>query len=190
MIRCVAGKFLAAVLATVAIAHAAGPPALPFVDLKACPFEGCSYRRWTAQKQVMVYDGWKDGRSRIAVLSKGDEVAGITGLVITIRPGRIRMDRSLPEQNLQAGDEILTYTYQGEGFSAAWFGGRYYDSFDISFAKWPDGSGCGGAHCAATYVDLGEKVWWAEIRLKSGRIGWVNMNDAAFDGVDMLALLR
>jgi hypothetical protein len=84
---------------------------------------------------------------------------------------------------------ILTYAYRGEGFSAVWFKGLYYSDFDISFARWPDGSGCGGAHCAATYVDMGEKVWWAEVKLKSGRSGWVNMDTAVFDGVDSLASL-
>lgn len=48
-------------------------------------------------------------------------VTGITGAVVTFRPGLIRMDRDLPEQNLRRGDTILTYAYRGEGFSAVWF---------------------------------------------------------------------
>jgi len=48
-------------------------------------------------------------------------VIGITGLVITIRLGRVRMDRDLAEQNLKTGDEILTYNYRGEGYSAVWW---------------------------------------------------------------------
>jgi hypothetical protein len=36
-------------------------------------------------------------------------------------------------------------------------------------------------------VDLGNKVWWAEVRLPSGRVGWVDMNASEFDGVDLLA---
>jgi hypothetical protein len=164
-------------------------PALPFYDWKACPFEGCAYREWTAQKEIVVYDTWKQTRQAIAQLSKGDSVTGVTGVVITFRPGVIRLDRDLPDQNLRRGDIILTYTYRGEGFSAVWFKGLYYSEFDISFARWPDGSGCGGAHCAATYVDMGEKVWWAEVKLNSGRSGWVNMDAALFDGVDSLASL-
>ena len=84
------------------------------------------------------------------------------------------MDRDLPDYKLKRGETILTYTYRGEGFSAVWFKGQYYSEFDISFAKRPDGQGCGGADCAATYVDLGKKVWWAEVKLKSGLSGWVN----------------
>lgn len=162
-------------------------PGLPFYDWKACPFEGCAYRHWTARRQIVVYNTWKQHRQAIAQLSKGDSVLGVTGVVITFRPGVIRLDRDLPEQNLKRGETILSYTYRGEGFSAVWFKGRYYSEFDVSFTKWPDGSGCGGAHCAATYVDLGKKAWWAEVQLKSGRSGWVNMDAADFEGVDLLA---
>ena len=105
---------------------------------------------------MTVYDTWKQGRQRIAQLAKGDRVKGITGAVVTYRPGLIRMDRDLPEANLHRGDTVLTYADRGEGFSAAWFKGRYYSDLDISFAKLPDGAGCGGEHCAAAYVDPGQ----------------------------------
>ncbi|HLH03976.1 MAG TPA: hypothetical protein VKX25_14505 [Bryobacteraceae bacterium] len=168
---------------------AAPPPALPFVDWKACPFEGCTYGRWTALGHVDVYDRWTAHRKRIAALSNGDTVTAITGLVVTFRPGIIRMDRDLPEQGLKRGDRLLTYSYRGEGFSAVWFHGRYEPEFDISFAKWPDGFGCGGDHCAATYIAPGKKVWWAEIELESGRKGWVNMSVPKFDGINTLCSL-
>lgn len=123
----------------------------------------------------------------MAKLWVGQKVTGLTGVVITFKPGIIRMDRDLADLGLKRGDTILTYAYRGEGFSAVWFDGKYHPEFDISFTKWPDGAGCGGAHCAATYLDLGEKVWWAQVKLKSGRTGWVNMDEGPFDGVDSLA---
>jgi hypothetical protein len=183
-----------AMMAPLAICQAPEPkpmsaPVLPFYDWKACPFEGCSYRQWTARKQIVAYDTWKDDRREIARISKGDKVLAVTGVVITIRPGVIRLDRDLPEHHLERGDTILTYTYRGEGYSAVWFSGKYYSEFDISFTKWPNGQGCGGAHCAATYVDLGEKTWWAQVKLQSGSTGWVNMDNADFEGVDLLARL-
>ena len=178
--------FVFIVFTTTINAQKAKPPALPFLDWKACPFEGCAYREWTAKKPVVVYDTYQSGRHSVGHLAKGEKVVGITGVVITFKPGVIRMDRDLPEQGLKRGDMILTYTYRGEGFSAVWANGEYDGSYDISFTKWPDGQGCGGTHCAATYVDLGKKEWWAQIKLKSGRTGWINMNTAEFDGVDML----
>jgi hypothetical protein len=161
-------------------------PALPYFDWKACPFEGCAYREWTARKSITVYDTWEQKRRRVASLSAGDKVTGLTGVVITYRPGTIRMDRDLPEEGLRRGDTILVYTNRGEGFAAAWFKGRFYSEFDISFAKGPDDTGCSGAHCAATLTDLGKVSWWAQVKLSSGRMGWVDMNEAEFDGVDLL----
>jgi hypothetical protein len=162
-------------------------PALPFYDWSACPFEGCAYREWTARNAIVVYDTWEEKRRQVASLAVGEKVTGITGVVITFRPGVIRMDRDLPEEGLKRGDTILTYTYLGEGFATAWVKGTLYHEFDISFTKWPNGDGCGGTHCAATYTDLGKISWWAQVKLSSGRMGWVDMDKAEFDGMDLLA---
>jgi hypothetical protein len=165
---------------------AGAPPELPYFDWNACPFEGCVYREWTAHEAVPVYDTWKGKRGQITQLATGDKVIAVTGVVITFKPGRIRLDHDLPDADLKRGDTILTYAYRGEGFSAVWFKGKYHPSFDITFTKWPDGQGCSGTHCAATYVDLGKKEWWAKVKLQSGRTGWVEMNQATFDGVSLL----
>jgi hypothetical protein len=151
-------------------------PTLPFYDWGACPYERCTYgASWTVRRPVRIYDTWKEGRRVIGQLAAGDKATGINGVVITFKPGVIRMDRDLPDQDLRRGDKIVTYAYRGEGFSAVWFTGRYHSEFDIGFTKSPDGSGCGNGYCAATYLDLGKKAWWAEVKLASGRTGWVDM---------------
>lgn len=164
-------------------------PALPFYDWNACPFEGCAYREWKAGREVAVYNTWKEPRHKIAQLRQGAEVTGITGVVITLRPGVVRLDRDLPEFGLKVGETILTYTYRGEGYSAVWFKGRFYPEFDLTFTQAPNGQGC-SRDCAATSVDPGKSVWWAQIRLKGGQTGWVNMEDAVFEGTDMLAFIE
>jgi len=161
-------------------------PKLPFYDWKACPFEGCVYREWTAKTPIVVYDTWEPTRKPVARLAAGDKVVALTGVVITFKPGVIRMGRDMPQQGLKKGDTILTYSYRGEGNSAVWFKGRYYSEFDIAWTKRSDGIGCRGAECAATYLDTGKKVWWAQVKLKSGQVGWVDMSQASFDGVDLL----
>jgi hypothetical protein len=159
-------------------------PALPFYDWNACPFEGCAYRRWTARKPIVVYDTWKAGRRSVTKLSKGEKVVGLTGVVITIRPGVVRMDRDLAEVGLQRGDAILVYTNQGEGVASAWFKGRFYPEFDLSFARGPADSGCLARRCAGIYTD-GKYSWWARIKTRRGVIGWV-MAAGTFDGQDLL----
>jgi hypothetical protein len=164
-------------------------PTLPFFDWNACPFEGCTYGKWTAAVTVDVFDTWKPSRKRIATLPQKTVVTGVSGVVITYKPGVIRLNRDLPQDHLRRGNTILTYTYRGEGFSAVWFKGRFYREYDITFTKWPDGSGCLATDCAGTYVDLGEKVWWAKVKMRSGIVGWVNMNDAEFGGVDLFGFI-
>jgi hypothetical protein len=161
-------------------------PALPFVDRGACPFEGCAYRAWKALTATDVFDNWEKGRKIVAHLAPGDPVTGLTGLVITIRPGVARMDRDLPAHNLKRGDRILAYTYLGEGNSAVWFNDRFYPEFDFASIAAPPGIPCPPPQCAATLLDKGEKVWWAQVKLKSGLTGWVNMETAQFSGVDRL----
>ena len=161
-------------------------PSLPYLDWNACPFEGCTYREWTARKPMVVYDTWENKRKPVGRLVSGDKVTGVTGVVITLRPGTIRMDRDLPDEGLRRGDTILTYTYLGEGISSVWFKGRFYPEFDITFAR-TDGPPCNASSCSGTYVDMGKKSWWAQVKLPSGRMAWVNMNEAEFDGVDQLA---
>lgn len=68
-----------------ASSSAQAQPSLPFYDWGACPFEGCTYRRWEAVKPVTV-TGWD--RRYVAFTIKSKEwVRGITGVVITTRPG-------------------------------------------------------------------------------------------------------
>src|SRR5215470_11569358 len=83
------------------------PPRLPFFDWNACPFEGCAYRQWTAVEAVEVFDTWKNNRKHILTLPAKERVTGVTGVVITYKPGVIRMKQDLPEYGLVAGDSIL-----------------------------------------------------------------------------------
>jgi hypothetical protein len=117
-------------------------PALPFYHWGACPYERCVYGGpWAANRSVTVYDTWRQGRRPVAQIAAGDKVTGITGVVITFKPGLIMMDRDLPDKDLRRGDTVRTYGDYSEGFSAVWFKGRYFSEFDISFAKLPDGTG-------------------------------------------------
>jgi len=170
------------------------PPELPFFDWNACPGEGCKFGKWTAKTSVPLYDSWGNKRKEIGNINAGESVIAWTGVVITYKPGVIRLDRDVPVSefqkenapvaiDLKRGDTILTYTYLGEGFSAATVKGKYYLAFDISFTRWPDGSGCGGEHCAATYVDMGSKKWWVQAKLRSGKMAWVDADFSAFEGM-------
>ena len=140
------------------------------------------------RKAVTVFNTYKQKRRQIVQLRPGDKVLAITGVVITHKPGVIHVDRNLPNTSLKRGDTILTYAYRGESDSAVWLKGQYISDFDISFAKWPDGAGCQGTtYCGATYLDTGVKAWWAEVKLPSGKLGWIDMDNSDLDGACALA---
>jgi hypothetical protein len=162
--------------------QAMSQPKLPYVTENSCPGEYCTFGSWKILTATSVYDTWQAQRQQNGKIAAGEMVVATIGIVITFKPEIIRVDRPLPNENLDVGDTILTYGYMGEGFSDVWFKGKYYSDFDISFAKWPDGTGCGGVQCAATYVDLGAKQWWVHVKLQSGKIGWVDMTNVKFEG--------
>jgi hypothetical protein len=157
-------------------------PSLPHYDWNICPGEGCLYGNWTVRGNVDVFDTYKGDHRKIGTLQSGDKVHGLTGVVITYEPGIIKM-KSDGANGLTQGEEILTYAYLGEGNAVAWVKGRLISPFDISFTKFPDGSGCQGSACRADYITAGRRVWWAKIKMANGASGWVDMDSAKMDGV-------
>ena len=161
-------------------------PRLPKVDRGACPFEGCQFGTWTAQTAIPVYSTWKPQPSGnpVRTLQKGENITAVTGIHITYKPTRIQMTSAIPKYHLQAGDTVLLYMSQGEGFYTAWFNGYWFENFDGSGLALKDGSGC-QKNCDAVLLDNGQTVWWVKIKTKEGQVGWVK--DMNFDGMDALA---
>jgi hypothetical protein len=127
-------------------------PALPFYDWGACPCETCGYRQWTAHRSATVYDTWKQERRSIAQLAAGDNVTGITSVVITFKPGLIRIDRDLPDQDLRRGDTVLTYAYRGDAMSGILASLRHVGGFLLAR---PAGTIGGRSHT----VSSGHLAW-------------------------------
>jgi hypothetical protein len=75
-------------------------PALPVIYLRACPFEGCKFRKWIVIKEVTLYSNWKEHRKPLVTLKNGEVVIGITGVHITYEPDRIQVLQPLPELQL------------------------------------------------------------------------------------------
>ena len=156
-------------------AATSGPP-IPYEDIGACPFEGCTYRDWIANGPVTVLTDRRADSPAAFTLAKDDHLTAITGIVITMKPGRVtfrkaaEMSSSAGMLRVEPGDTLYLLTYQGEGQSVAWFKGRLYD--------WVDGSEfinglCGrGRVCNGTIVEMPQSVWWIRIRSRQGLTGW------------------
>jgi hypothetical protein len=160
------------------------PPKLPKVDRGSCPFEGCQFGKWTARKAVIVYSSWRSTRRRIAELRQGEEIIALTGVNLVFQPGKGSFTRDVPLFGARKGDTLYTYQDCGEGAVDIWVRGRFIKCSDPNFS-WKPGYGC-QTDCNGRYLELGKSEWWAKIRLKSGRAGWVLVTDN-FDGTDALA---
>ncbi|HEX3685433.1 MAG TPA: hypothetical protein VHU83_23060 [Bryobacteraceae bacterium] len=165
-------RVICAVLAAFVFSRAAQskdnlqPPKL-YVSKGACPFECCTYRKWIAKQTLGLLD--RPGGAAVARIQKGEEVLGITGEVWS-HPLRFRIERrapSLPAEPDLVGATVYLLHPIGEGFWLVWYRGKVLET-DPEYGGSP------------------RYVWWAKVRLRSGRIGWVRMDvpNMPFDNVD------
>jgi hypothetical protein len=159
---------------------------MPFYDWGACPFEGCTYRRWQAVKTVTVWTGRNHHHVAYTVKS-GEWVRGLTGVVITARPGisKVLVKMTLGEKsavNISPGDVLYTLHDLGEGFDLFWFHGKTY-SDQISGDPDPDPPPPG---LQIQIISRPQYVWWTKIRNAQGQVGWTDQTER-FTNMDQFA---
>jgi len=180
-------------LGILAVGLSAGPaltgkpapePSLPVIDENACPFEGCSFRKWVVSRDAELYSTWEEGRKAVGKVSKGQIVSGETGVHVTWEPDRIQVQQPIAELQVEPGDTILRYMYLGEGFANIWAKGRWWKEYDCSFIVEKNHAGCLRG-CAAKVVAEGRRDWWVRVRTTEGVVGWTKAEDH-FDCMDSL----
>jgi len=132
-------------------------------------------KRYKMEQAAAVYDTWKAERKKIAALPRGTIVSGLRKLSVVYEPDEVTITAAMPKLGLKAGDTILRYTVEGEGFADFWIKsgaeGRWYKEFDGSFITEPDTNGC-AKNCSGKVTKAGRKEEWANVRLQDGREGW------------------
>jgi hypothetical protein len=148
--------------------------AAPYIDKPACPGEGCRYGlRWVATKSVALFETPNATARSVAVVDDGEAVVTVTGEVHT-DPGRFVVNRAHGE--FSPGDEVLVYTYLGEGRFRLSHNGKLTEA-DLNFGP---GGGSNGTRCeknpARCWGTLQEELkfdWWVRVRTQRGQEGWV-----------------
>jgi len=106
-------------------------------------------------------------------------VSGLTGKVITTRPGVIEVLRnykSVSGGSYRPGDVLWVYTYEGEGSSLVWHNGKMYAE-DVPFLYERHGAWNLCAEndtCWGKTKVLPKSVWWVKVKSAKGVIGWSN----------------
>ncbi|WP_421337809.1 hypothetical protein [Aeromonas veronii] len=80
-------------------------PRQPYYDWGRCPFEGCTYQSWTTKQEVIVRAEPSLTAKALFRLPRGQQVEGLTGVVITEQPGIVEILRSVK----------LGYNEEGKG---------------------------------------------------------------------------
>ncbi len=184
-------------------ARSEAPPPPLYVDRGACPFEGCTYGKWTARGAVPLLDR-PGGVATGAVVKAGEEVEALTGEV-HVRPLRVICRRPVElgegpggAMRLAPGESYWLLSYEGEGVYKVWVRGVVRTGeadFGIDFTDPPTGyctdrpGGCeiepeGGRAAYLRWAREGA-VWWVKIRTRRGQVGWTREPEK-FDGKDLL----
>jgi hypothetical protein len=146
---------------------------LPYKDVGACPFECCTYRDWSAGKQITVFKTMSSGSAVAFKLGKGEKVRGMTGVVVTSVAGKAKVLKDVTLENskvkVKKGETLLILTYMGEGFYRFWYRGRFFEeSADAAGIK---------------VLSQPKSVWWVKVRNRKGQIGWA-ISDGNFNNQD------
>lgn len=157
-------------------AQSARPP-VPYEVNGGCPFETCVYEEWTAKAPVDVRSGRQPNESIVFNLRSGDRIQAVTGVLVTIKPGRVLfkapvdLESGTGPVHVQPGETLYILAYHGEGEATAWFKGRKYDRLDG--AEFFDAR-CEKASsaCNGSILEWPQRVWWVQLRNARGVIGW------------------
>ena len=159
---------------TTSLVALASPPDF-FIDVGACPFEGCQYGQWTARQDVVLYAGKDTTSAVVTKVKRGQKVLAITGDVHTI-PGKFKVICDIEESpnfKIPKNTIIFVYTYTGEGIFKVWHMGK------MALLGLDERPGLG------EWLRKPKSVWWVKIKTKTGLVGWTNTPE--FDGNDALA---
>jgi hypothetical protein len=148
---------------------------LPYVDKNVCPFECCEYREWVATKATTVYKEMRDGSAAAFTVKKGEKVDALTGIVITTKPGQVRIlqNTNLDGLSVKKGDILSILTYHGEGFFTVWHKGKF-SQIEILDER------------TMKVLSQPKSIWWVKMKNKKGKIGWTRLPEN-FDNKDSCA---
>src|ERR1051325_9997364 len=110
-------------------------PPRNYEDRGACPFECCTYREWSVEADTILYKSRAKNSPAVFRVKKGERVRGLTGVVVTLEPGRAVVKKAMtlggtndrPKVRVRAGDVLYLLHYEGEGFYKFWFRGKIYE---------------------------------------------------------------
>ena len=156
---------------------------LPYEHWGACPFECCTYRKWTS-RAVLNARRNRDNRSPVAFrIRQGEVVEALTGVVVTRKPGVVEITetQTFGDVTIPQGAVVYILHFEGEGSDFFWYRGRalsgelYADVVSEPTLGYP-----------RRVRSLPITEWWVKVKNSRGQTGWIlnSVTSEGFDGMD------
>ena len=139
-------------------------PTLPYESHGACPFECCTYRQWTVERDTEIFDDYRAKTPVKFHVTRGQKVVAVTGVVVTTKfgVGVVRSVAGLGGFNM--GDTLHVLHHLGEDHWKYWFDGYFSQAPITPRQRCPS--------CEIELVEAPQTIWWVKIRAADGREGW------------------
>lgn len=166
---------------TVARARPAPPATAPGAEVErgVCPFECCTYGRWSALAELPAYAAEAD-TSRVAFrLQRGEEFTARTGNVhispVGLAVARDTFTLTPPNDRapirLSPGDTVQVLSPVGEGFFRVRVDGRVVEAEGFWAMTRP-----GRTRPVGKLLRAPGWSWWVEVENARGETGWLRMD--------------
>lgn len=142
-----------------------------YIAKSACPFECCHFGNWTVLADTNLLA--RPGSQRIVGnVAKGGRVTALTGEVhLTPEPVVTLIDKPFVKDSI-----VFILDYLGEGYANIYANGKVVEAeaFYRKYCFQPF-EGCWGETILPQPVP--QAVWWIQVRLANGVVGWTNQSD-------------
>jgi hypothetical protein len=126
------------------------------------------------QKKETEYSSWEEKHKTLGTLNIGDEVTLVAAVNVIREPDTAVVTSANNDPLLKAGDRVLRYGLNSDGFWNIWVNGAWNTVSEEDVVE--KGSFCGFSDKTECYIAItkdGVKEWWIEVRTDTGQEGWV-----------------
>ena len=114
-------------------------------------------------------------------VQKGDHVTGLTGTVITRKPGKVLVKKAQTigverKIRVQPGDILYTLHYQGEGNYKLWFRGKIYEEEMPTSPYLVTNVPIEQREEYLHVIAEPDSIWWVQVKNARGQTGWTKQN--------------
>ena len=149
------------------------------VRRRACPGECCVYGEWRADSSLVAYNSPRTTDPPGFTIAPGTRFIADSGHVYITGIALVAVHDSVsdrPAWAWSAGDTLVLLDYLGEGHYRVWSKGEVRET-----------GGFWGAEAAKPVAELIGRYgseWWAAVRMRDGRAGWIRADHSRITGAD------